>query len=337
MKGKKWFGLLLVLFTIFGLSLNAYSNAKALNYSVDLVPTGGYTFFDGSTKCYYLNNETLQQTYAQANAQNECIIYNNDITKQVYLRFIATGKTITLTEGNYYSLILSLTHNDINQFSLIWDPTFNTNWLQLEEFEKLSTDQIESYCNRYTAELGGGYGCGLDAANEMNTNFYRFTVRARRSGDFNFVIGYSGSNRTLAVLPKGNFTRIQLYGLFEYKLSGNEEMNKKDDEDRNNIEQQSESSDSEANKQGDEASQTGTSLFSAFTQLLGALTNVSGNSCTLPNMQIYSLNLGNMNLCEYDIPPQIMALVSIGMVFIIVPLGIHLVKKMIALYKEITG
>lgn len=116
-----------------------------------------------------------------------------------------------------------------------------------------------------------------------------------------------------------------------------EEQNEKDDQDRQDIESQSSNTDTEANEQGDEATQTGTSLFSAFTQLLGALTNVNGNTCTLPEMQVYTLNMGNLNLCQYDIPPQIMALVSIGMVFIIVPLGINLVKRMISLYKEITG
>lgn len=116
-----------------------------------------------------------------------------------------------------------------------------------------------------------------------------------------------------------------------------EEQNEKDNQDRQDIEQQSGSTETEANEQADEATQTGTSLFSAFTQLLSALTNVNGNSCTLPAMQVYTLNLGNMNLCQYDIPPQIMALVSIGMVFIIIPLGINLVKRMISLYKEITG
>lgn len=111
----------------------------------------------------------------------------------------------------------------------------------------------------------------------------------------------------------------------------------KDDEDRENIEEQREENQDDADDAGSEATSTGTSLFSAFTQLLGALTNISGNDCRLPNIQVYSLNLGSMDLCTYTIPPQIMALVSIGMVFIIVPLGIHLVKKMIALYKEITG
>jgi hypothetical protein len=116
-----------------------------------------------------------------------------------------------------------------------------------------------------------------------------------------------------------------------------DEAAEKELEDRDNLESQSTSTDSEANNAGQSAENTGTTLFAAFTQFFNALTNVSGSSCVLPRMQVYSLDLGQMDLCTYDIPPQIMALVSIGMVFIIVPLGIHLVKRMINLYKEITG
>lgn len=135
----------------------------------------------------------------------------------------------------------------------------------------------------------------------------------------------------------GNNTLTDIESLTQDIKDYLEDKEDQEQDDRDNIEQQSSSTETDANEQGDEATQTGTSLFSAFTQLLGALTNVNGNSCTLPAMQVYSLNLGNMNLCQYDIPPQIMALVSIGMVFIIIPLGINLVKRMISLYKEITG
>lgn len=124
---------------------------------------------------------------------------------------------------------------------------------------------------------------------------------------------------------------------FEYVESATEQEQQQELEDRDNLESQSASTDNEASTAGQSAANTGTTLFGAFTQLFNALTNVSGSSCTLPNMQIYSLDLGQLDLCTYTIPPQIMALVSIGMVFIIVPLGIHLVKKMINLYKEITG
>lgn len=110
-----------------------------------------------------------------------------------------------------------------------------------------------------------------------------------------------------------------------------------DQDDRNNLQGQQGSNEQQANTAGNQARNTGTTLYAAFTQLVTALGSVNGNSCVLPNMSVYSLSFDNMDLCTFDIPPQIMALVSIGMVFIIVPLGINLVKRMISLYKEIIG
>ena len=116
-----------------------------------------------------------------------------------------------------------------------------------------------------------------------------------------------------------------------------ENREEREQEDRDNLEERKDDTDTEANEAGSDASQTGQTLFQAFGQFVTALTNISGTSCRLPDMQIYSLTLNNMDLCQFNIPPAIMALASIGMVFIIVPLGIHLVKKMLNLYKEITG
>ena len=110
-----------------------------------------------------------------------------------------------------------------------------------------------------------------------------------------------------------------------------------DQNDRSDLSNQSGDNQQQANTAGNQARNTGTTLYAAFTQLVSALTSVNGNSCVLPTMSVYSLTLNNMDLCTFDMPPQIMALVSIGMVFIIVPLGINLVKRMINLYKEIIG
>ena len=116
-----------------------------------------------------------------------------------------------------------------------------------------------------------------------------------------------------------------------------EDKEDQEQDDRDNIEQQSTDNQDAADDAGDEANQTGQTLLQAFGSLITALTSVHETTCTLPNMNVYSLNLNNIDLCAVSLPAGIAALVSIGMVLIIVPLGIHLVKKMISLYKEITG
>lgn len=120
-------------------------------------------------------------------------------------------------------------------------------------------------------------------------------------------------------------------------INQNQTIINQDQSDRNDLSNQQGSNEQQANTAGNQARNTGTTLYQAFTQLIAALTSVNGSSCVLPTMSVYSITLDNMDLCVFDIPPQIMALVSIGMVFIIVPLGINLVKRMINLYKEIIG
>ena len=218
----------------------------------------------------------------------------------------------------------------------LWTVSTNTAF-NILSIEKISSDRIQDYCELYSNPQPGTLIECSQGNIYTHSDFYEVIFRSKSTRNMYFVLGNSaGTPATLFLTPPNNNLFIDM--IVEYEFSNaSEEMNEKDNEDRSNIEQQSGTTETEAEDAGDEASQTGTSLFSAFTQLLTALTNVNGNSCTLPTMQVYSLNLGNMNLCEYNIPPQIMALVSIGMVFIIVPLGIHLVKRMIGLYKEITG
>lgn len=115
------------------------------------------------------------------------------------------------------------------------------------------------------------------------------------------------------------------------------EMNEKDEQDRNNIESQQESNEGSAEDKKDEANTTGTTLMGAFSALISALGNVHSTNCKLPNMQVYTLQLKNMDLCTVNMPTGISALAGIAVSLLIVKLGISLVKRMLALYREIIG
>ena len=83
--------------------------------------------------------------------------------------------------------------------------------------------------------------------------------------------------------------------------------------------------------------QGGQSLMQALNSLISALGNIHETNCNLPNFNIYGMNFSNMNMCTFTPPQPIMALASIGMVFIIVPLGIHVLRRILNLYNEILG
>lgn len=188
--------------------------------------------------------------------------------------------------------------------------------------------------------------------------YFDYSAQLNQNKQINFIqYRFYGRPGHDLIARTSNWYNVNLFTLFEVRasidayqdMSGvsadllqqqidlqQQQFNQEQD-DRNDLSEQQGDTEQQASSAGQQATTTGTTLYAAFTQLITALGSVNGNSCVLPNMSVYSLNFNNMDLCIFDIPPQIMALVSIGMVFIIVPLGINLVKRMISLYKEIIG
>lgn len=170
-------------------------------------------------------------------------------------------------------------------------------------------------------------------------NFYAITLRA--SPIYYVALEYTPTRSQIQSIINKLNTYDSTFENIDSNLQDIKDylQDKEDQEqdDRDNIEQQSSDNQDSADDAGNEADQAGQTLMQAFGSLITALTSVHETNCTLPNMSVYSLNFNNINLCEVSPPQSIMALASIGMVLIIVPLGINLVKKMINLYKEITG
>lgn len=352
MKGKKLCIGLLIFFITSLLSLSLFSNANAIekrknirnNYINSVV-----WFYQG--KDAQGNSANQDQT---ANLINNTVLSNVDLytplnssATLVNLRLnIRSNDTLTLSKNKYFKLNIyyqvepEAFNSDLSipicprgQGNLVVDEckiTHIENESQIykirEELlnpsDNMSYSQVYNYAAYfYVMELIGHYEGNETTLSQLAfyNNFYTFY-------NSNAVLGH----QKLKIF----FSPIEQ---FEYVDSAEDEAAEKELEDRDNLETQSTNTDNQANTATQSAENTGSTLFAAFTQFFNALTNVSGSSCVLPTMQVYSLDLGQMDLCTFDIPPQIMALVSIGMVFIIVPLGVHLVKKMISLYKEITG
>lgn len=265
-----------------------------------------------------------------------------------YVGSIHSRANINITKGHYYEIKIALftenrTHDPLGIFWSIQN-SGSFNLVNIKEEVKQNDTSFEQWEYQGSNFVGSGDTISYNGQYLL----YTITLIANNTSSTPLVIGDTNKISMEIMPPTDIFyvaepTLSPLRTITEYEAVGDEaaevlkEINDKDEQDRSDIESQSDSTDSEADSAGNAAESTGTSLFSAFTQLLTALTSVNGSSCRLPRMQVYSLDFGRMDLCQFDIPPQIMALVSIGMVFIIVPLGINLVKRMISLYKEITG
>ncbi|MBQ6100519.1 MAG: hypothetical protein IJL02_11745 [Methanobrevibacter sp.] len=347
MKGKKLCIGLLIFFTTCLLLLNPSLNASALKNQ-----TLAYRYLD-----------TLNWKYSQSGASaisQTAPAYGNSLIRNISLNaspltvsyitqpeFVTkSNTTIPLrTDRLYHHTIIFFSEIDRPETTLTSAlcPRANNTVIDKCEIKELSRENYIQNITQYPDPNGVGQfyaGIGADANyiqmieiwghGKSNQDLTGLTYQ----NDWLYFIQNTNSILDAPVKLTIYFSPIEIYTEEE---SATEQEQAQELQDRDNLETQSSTTENQADNAGNAAETTGTTLFGAFSQLFTALTNVNGNNCTLPNMQVYSLNLGQMNLCTYDIPPQIMALVSIGMVFIIVPLGIHLVKRMISLYKEITG
>ena len=116
-----------------------------------------------------------------------------------------------------------------------------------------------------------------------------------------------------------------------------EQQRQQDQEDRNNVSSASDQAEGDGDSATSDAQGQTQSALSVVTGFVSAITNMHQTNCKIPNITINGMVLENLDFCQTPVPPQLMALVGLGMVFIIVPLAISLVKRMLSLYNEILG
>lgn len=343
MKGKKCIKLL-ILFITFLLCLSPSLNASALKKQ-----TIAYRYIGTFNWRYSQNGQAVSQTapsYSNTLIRNISLNANANNVSYIYQPEIITTNNIPLrTDRLYHHTIIFFSEVERPETTMLSAlcPRANNTFIDRCEIKELSRENYIQNITQIPDPAGVGQFNAVIGANANNIQMVEIWGHGKSNqdltsltyqGDWLYFIQNTNPSLDAPVKLTIYFSPIEVYTEEE---NASDEAAEKELEDRNNLESQSTSTDNQANNSGQAAANTGTTLFGAFTQFVSALGNVSGSSCVLPNMQVYSLDLGQMDLCTYDIPPQIMALVSIGMVFIIVPLGIHLVKKMLNLYKEITG
>jgi hypothetical protein len=344
MKGKKCIKLLILFITSL-LCLSPSLNANALKKYT----TGFRNLSTFNWRYTQSGGSSVSQTApAYSNYLIRNISLNADPNTVSYINQpeLVTSQSIPLRKNTlYHHTIIFFSEVDRPETTFVSAlcPRPNNHIIDKCEVKELSRENYVQSITQYPDPNNVGQFIAGIGANANNIQMVEIWGHGLTDNDLTSLTYYQpwlyfiqNTSSTLSSPVKLNiyFSPIEIYVEEE---SATEQEQAQELEDRDNLESQSTSTDNAASNSGQAATNTGTTLFGAFTQFVSALSNVSGSSCVLPNMQVYSLDLGQMDLCTYDIPPQIMALVSIGMVFIIVPLGIHLVKKMLSLYKEITG
>lgn len=324
MKGRKCFGLLLVLFTTLLSLSSVYSDANAIDFDEA-----------GSANITGCSMTVVSTTVfgTPTSPQGGCIFMTPQVsglanTLRIDLSTPIPGKSLVSVSGRYA--------NDAN-----------INFIGLPGSASLIPISSSFSINEGQNQLPFQYVFYTPAP--LNTLVFSGELWFVNSGkvriDLNTIQFATLTNEPTRAQLQQIITTLGTYNQNLSNINTNvdniwqylQDKEDQDEEDRDNIEQQSTDNQDAADDAGNEADQAGQTLLQAFGSLITALTSVHETSCTLPNMSVYSLNLNNIDLCAVSLPSGVAALVSIGMVLIIVPLGIHLVKKMISLYKEITG
>lgn len=189
----------------------------------------------------------------------------------------------------------------------------------------------------------------LTARNGVTANSMTFRIGTTENQGWNnytkAVIGKSNYNHTndnSGIIVQVEVARLEQYLDMEQALQEEQVRLAREQAERDRqYEQQLRELYGDSYVDGDEEAanveQGGQSLMQALNSLISALGNIHETNCNLPNFNIYGMNFSNMNMCTFTPPQPIMALASIGMVFIIVPLGIHVLKRILNLYSEILG
>lgn len=241
-----------------------------------------------------------------------------------------TTDTYNVTEGNYYEVrfsILGLT-DEAQPMGVLWQARNNDN------FDVVSVETVVDDRN-----LSGWNTSSTGTANAQlyyNTQnvTYLITLRSKVTGSYPFVIGNSRS--TLIYQNELKDVRYFTYPSvveFEPTNDASQEMNDKDNQDREDLENQSSDTQSSSDDSQQEAESTGTTLLSAFTSFVGALSSASPSNCRI-NMDLGNFDMGNVDLCSLSPPPEFQSIASIMLILFCVPLSIATARKVISLFRS---
>lgn len=214
----------------------------------------------------------------------------------------------------------------------------------------VETISRETFVTQFQTDYYSASGIAYDELSTINyseTFFYiHYQMKAYINSDSSVsTTSFSLYGPFLQIFSNRNFANLRLTVLTAYATSGypinrqtaEEKMNDKDDEDRQNLENQTSETESDANEQGAAAESTGTSLLGVFSSFVSSLAQIHETNCLLPTISVYGLDLGRLDLCTFDVPPGIIALATVGMIFIIVPLSFHLARRLINIFRSFQG
>lgn len=111
-----------------------------------------------------------------------------------------------------------------------------------------------------------------------------------------------------------------------------------DQEDRSNIQNVSENANQDGSDATDSAENATSSLLGAITSIYDQLLHPTTSNCIIEGVQVYEMNLGNLDFCTgFTIPQPIFAIGALIMVGLIILLAWSILKAGMSLYNSLLG
>lgn len=290
-------------------------SAVQMNTYPSLAPTGNYVNINGKMNVSLIDNNV-----------NHNFPYTQDLWDLTVIcgwggqTLVTDGASVSYSLGTWQGIV----NNRESKVKYI-DLTFQFSGHFPQGYNGIGTNQLLSCAVRRKTPRAGGYYEPFAIGQLNNTYVYS------NNSAYNGYLSVETSNdaEIQAVIGVQNAINNQTSILIENQA--------KDEQDRENIQNQSNDAKQQGQNAGDAAANKGQTLLQAFGSLITALQQVHVTNCNLPNVTVYSLQLTNMDMCSVSLPTGVSALIGISISVLIVLLGIKLVKRMLKLYKEITG
>lgn len=341
----------LSLFFVFGSYLIlSPSQAQAYDITTNVTPTGKAWEWGSGTgwlQTMSANGETNLTSTGDAIFWGSG--FNNSFLSGTWvLKSIVSGNNINFIEGNYYKTQISFNVVGYNagtppipvgvQIPIVNRLVLPSNspykLVQIQPYE-LQCFEAATYNNTMSGSTGVVIN-GMTSGCYRGTVVYDIIVQATRTATGKLQLGDGASwffQSFVGINYPSGYGTLRPLTITEYKPDNASVIN---EEQQQAGEQAQQDGQTGSNQSQSDATQASTSLLGAFSGFVGAITAISPSNCNITG-NFGHLDIGTLNFCQDSPPAFVATILSLISVALLVPLSIHLAKRMIGLFRSFTN
>lgn len=363
MKGVKCFGLVFTLLVVVLAVFWGTSSANAIEVTVQVDPTGTVLPGDGIAQCAWTTNTwiAVSNQYCTINPYTQTTAWDSYDNTNDTFRFygIRRRNQVTLKKNHYYDFYLVVQAFNDNLAAMEIEPMLQapislSAGLRTVRFEQVTqSNGIE----RMIQYIGGNVETCTVGTNTINCSYgtnaaTTETIRKSYSRFYHIIFQYIGEDTEegyyqvggslpLFRIPRAyqgnNNSLIRFYLTDAIEFKPRQDPETQEQEDRNNIENQSQETESSSEESATNMEQGTTNLIGAVSSLSGALAGLRAGTCKLPNISAYGMNIGTLDLCTYSPPTWVQTISNVVVTFITVRLAWSIFRRIMNIAKSISG